>query len=460
MRRTLTLTAILLLLGSVAGLATLQAASTYADPQFKTQWDQGEAITPNFWGPLATAKDGQDEPYKEASPGGKRTVQYFDKGRMELTNGKVTNGLLASEIIKGQIQIGDATFTGQAPPAIPIAGDPDGGGPTYAMLATKASSLLAASTAKTGSVVTATISATGDVTNPSVSATPETTISGFDDTTKHNVPKVFADYREKAGVGAIGYAISEPFRASVKVNRVARDVMVQVFERRALTYTGGNEAAFRVEMGNIGQHYFTWRYGTSTVAAQPTVPTASVPASPVMPSSGAIRIAGTGQTATKAITLPPGVNVLTFTHSGSRNFIVTSYDAKGNSDLLINEIGAFSGKKWLAGGTAYTFDIQADGAWSVSADLIGTQGGSSFSGKGFDVSGTFTPPTAPTAFAFTHTGRRNFIVTLNCDGAYADLIQNEIGQVSGSRIVRFPQGASTCFWEVEADGNWTIKPQA
>jgi len=127
---------------------------------------------------------------------------------------------------------------------------------------------------------------------------------------------------------------------------------------------------------------------------------------------------------------------------------------------IVREQVRRGGKKWLAGGTAYTFDIQADGAWSVSADLIGTQGGSSFSGKGFDVSGTFTPPTAPTAFAFTHTGRRNFIVTLNCDGAYADLIQNEIGQVSGSRIVRFPQGASTCFWEVEADGNWTIKPQA
>src|SRR4051812_8225304 len=100
MRRTLTLAAILLLLISVAGLASLQAASGYADPQFKTQWDQGEAITPNFWGPLASAKDGQQEDYKEAQSG-KRTVQYFDKGRMELTNGKVTNGLLATEIIKG-----------------------------------------------------------------------------------------------------------------------------------------------------------------------------------------------------------------------------------------------------------------------------------------------------------------------------------------------------------------------
>jgi hypothetical protein len=260
MRRTLTLTAIVLLLISVAGMATLQAASTYADPQFKTQWDQGEAITPNFWGPLNTAKDGQQEDYKEA--GGKRLVQYFDKGRMELTNGKVTNGLLATEIIKGQIQTGDATFTPQAPPAIPIAGDPDNPGPTYAGLATKAVSLLAASTSKVGNPVAATVSAAGDVTNPTAAATPETTISAFDDITKHNVPTVFADYRSKAGLQTIGLAISEPFLATVKVAGTQKPVMIQVFERRVLTYTASNPDAFKVEMGNIGQHYYRWRYGT------------------------------------------------------------------------------------------------------------------------------------------------------------------------------------------------------
>src|SRR5215471_2137608 len=91
------------------------AASSFATPQFQQQWEQGEAITPNFWGPLVTARDGQQEPYREAQ-GGQRLVQYFDKGRMELTNGKVTNGLLATEIIKGRIQTGDNTFQPQAPP--------------------------------------------------------------------------------------------------------------------------------------------------------------------------------------------------------------------------------------------------------------------------------------------------------------------------------------------------------
>ena len=36
---------------------------------------------------------------------------------------------------------------------------------------------------------------------------------------------------------------------------------VTVFERRVLTYTPSNPAPFKVEMGNVGQHYLAWRYG-------------------------------------------------------------------------------------------------------------------------------------------------------------------------------------------------------
>jgi hypothetical protein len=35
------------------------AASAFADPAFQSQWRQGEALAPNFWGPLATARDGR-----------------------------------------------------------------------------------------------------------------------------------------------------------------------------------------------------------------------------------------------------------------------------------------------------------------------------------------------------------------------------------------------------------------
>ena len=291
MRRKLTLTATFWLLISLAGMATIQAASSYADPQFEAQWQAGEAITPNFWGPpIASAASTTMEPYG----GAQRTVQYFDKGRMEITNGTVTNGLLATEIIKGKIQTGDNTFQDQAPPNISIAGDASNPAPTYATLSTTAISLLAAGQSKVGSNVTATIDSTsGSVTTGTAAAAPETTISAFDDTTKHNVPKVFADYRDKAGLQTIGYAISEPFRANVKVAGKPTDVMIQVFERRVLTYTASNPDAFKVEMGNIGQHYYQWRYPNGAPAASSgSVPATGIAGSKTVPTTPASSTGG------------------------------------------------------------------------------------------------------------------------------------------------------------------------
>ena len=74
-----------LLLTPALSFLNVEAAGSFASPAFQKQWAAGEAITPNFWGPLPLAHDGQNEPYVEA-PGGSRLVQYFDKARMELTN--------------------------------------------------------------------------------------------------------------------------------------------------------------------------------------------------------------------------------------------------------------------------------------------------------------------------------------------------------------------------------------
>src|SRR5205085_2221786 len=35
---------------------------------------------------------------------------------------------------------------------------------------------------------------------------------------------------------------------------------VQLFERRVLTYNPANPPATQVEMGNVGRHYYNWRY--------------------------------------------------------------------------------------------------------------------------------------------------------------------------------------------------------
>ena len=43
--------------------------------------------------------------------------------------------------------------------------------------------------------------------------------------------------------------------------RTPQWVLVQPFERRVLTYTPSNAAGWHVEMGNVGRHYYSWRYG-------------------------------------------------------------------------------------------------------------------------------------------------------------------------------------------------------
>jgi hypothetical protein len=248
-----------------AACTPLAPGSPFANAAFQTQWQQGEALTPNFWGPPDTPP-GLMESYVEA-PGGQRLVQYFDKGRMELTDpatGTVTNGLLANELINGLLQTGNSAFQQRAAANIPIAGDPDNPGPTYAGLGTTAAALLNAAPAQTGILVTTTVAANGTITPGAATAgSGPTALATYDAATQHNVPTAFSDYRNTVGLLTVGLAKSEPFLTTVKVAGAQKQVMVQVFERRVLTYTADNPPAFRVEMGNIGQHYYQWRYCTS-----------------------------------------------------------------------------------------------------------------------------------------------------------------------------------------------------
>jgi hypothetical protein len=94
----------------------------------------------------------------------------------------------------------------------------------------------------------------------------------------HNIAGPFWDFMQRSGpvwednsmrngkvvewLFAMGYPISEPYWIKSKVGGVERDVLVQAFERRVLTYTPDNPAAFKVEMGNVGSHYHVWRYGS------------------------------------------------------------------------------------------------------------------------------------------------------------------------------------------------------
>jgi len=250
---------LLLCIGLVLVLSVpidVAAAQNFADSRFGSVWHADESRIPDFWGPLSTASDGIQEPYN----GGTRLVQYFDKGRMEVTNGQVTFGLLATQMVTGDIQQGDQSFRHLPPSLGKIAGDADGLGPSYRTIYDNRSQLLAPRDPKPGQEISLLFDKSNTLIVSPNPASPSGPIANgaYDATTQHNVLAAFADYRARAGISAIGLAISEPFAAYFTVGGVERAIAVQIFERRVLTYTEGNPPDFRVEMGNIGRHFFDW----------------------------------------------------------------------------------------------------------------------------------------------------------------------------------------------------------
>ena len=108
-------------------------------------------------------------------------------------------------------------------------------------------------------------------------AWPEARLAHFVPESGHNIPQVFWDYLNASGtiyegrrygsgtlvnwVFTLGYPISEPYWTRIKVGGADRDVLVQPFQRRVLTYSPDNPSGWQVEMGNVGRHYYLWRYG-------------------------------------------------------------------------------------------------------------------------------------------------------------------------------------------------------
>lgn len=103
-------------------------------------------------------------------------------------------------------------------------------------------------------------------------------IAAYDQTTGHNIPAAFVSFRDQVGLASVGLAIAEPFWSNVKVAGKPTDVLIQAFERRVLTYTPINPAAFQVEFGNIGSQYYTWRYSSPSTPATPATPLPTTPA--------------------------------------------------------------------------------------------------------------------------------------------------------------------------------------
>ncbi len=223
------------------------------------------------WGPAMRAMT--REPYQE-SPNGYRSVFYFDKGRMEITdpNGNansqwyVSVGLLVRDLIAGQIQVGKNSFVQSAPANIPATGDMGANplSPTFASLAPIASiggNIDANRTPnRVGQAVTELVKADGTV-EPGAVTNSSVTIAAYDSQIGHNIPKLFEDWLAKQPFPQqylVGHPLTEPFWVDTMVGGKQKRILMQAFERRVLTYTPDNPASWQVEAGNVGLQYRAW----------------------------------------------------------------------------------------------------------------------------------------------------------------------------------------------------------
>ncbi len=245
------------------------ATDQFAAPAIGRVWQAADGAVGHgashswVWGPGAFLTT-----YEPAStPSGNHLVQYFDKGRLEVNDPHadptapwyVTSGLLVKEMVSGQLQTADG-YEQRAPAAIPVAGDD---GPSYAAFA----SLTAPTSDRSGAPLSQQISNDGRVQNILRPPDDSITAAHFDAASGHNIASPFW---QLAAAGdplfapnwlyVLGHPITEPYWASVSINGKPARVLVQLFERRVLTYNPANPAPFQVEFANLGRAYYQWRY--------------------------------------------------------------------------------------------------------------------------------------------------------------------------------------------------------
>lgn len=241
-----------------------------ASDHFDALWERTDSLVVSgieqrswLWG--APIGDLVEEP-SESSETGKRYLQLYDKGLMEINHPYsqidsgwyITPGRLAAELIEDRAQI-------------PVAGDIDGHGPLYAHLATAEWMPV-----QQGEPVSRWLSSGGQFVSRESMAGYGITAGQTSSTTGMATASVFEAYLWQTGpvvesgavldgllfnppVFAAGYPITEPFWVTVPENGVFVDILIQCFERRCLTYTPSHAPAWQIEMSNIGLHYDLWR---------------------------------------------------------------------------------------------------------------------------------------------------------------------------------------------------------
>jgi hypothetical protein len=284
---------------SVALIMTMTAlgagAQSGLDPAMVALWERTDLPVADLtvsrswlWGPRANHI--LFEPYAgDSLDDGQRLVAYFDKSRMEINDPDgdpssvwyVTNGLLALELVTGRMQLGDDEFEPAIPPEINVVGDQGAISPTYSAVGDNLDQAPHAEGELIDSKYdwfAAGPGFTGKIAWVIVDQSTDEEILAYDvraahyvAETNHTIAAPFWEFMNASGTVyengqyVEGPLFQNPFQATGYPITEANwapggNILFQCFERRCLTYTPENPKGWQVEAGNVGQHYYAWRY--------------------------------------------------------------------------------------------------------------------------------------------------------------------------------------------------------
>ncbi len=250
---------------------TAQApADGFADPTLQAVWQRDTTRGASVWGagPFYTS-------YEPAggTPAGNHLVQYFDGGRLEVNDpaadrqaaGFITGGRLVAELVASRIRTGREPGDQEARPPTtqPIVGD---SGPDSAPAYPAFASLMNAPAPgdHNGAVIDHRLNADGSVTQIGGQAAAFM-LGHYEPGTRHNIAAVFWRFVQDGGTGpaarwvtTLGLPLAEPVWVQAQVGGAQRDVLVQLFERRVLTFDPAGTGAVALTL--VGRHYWAWRY--------------------------------------------------------------------------------------------------------------------------------------------------------------------------------------------------------
>jgi len=248
---------------------------------------------------------------------------------------RVTTGLLVSEMVLGRIQTGDRQFLGMAPSTQTVAGDPGvPGNPRYLDF-TRLSAIQTNN--RSGQAVTEQFAPGRGVTQAVDHSVRDVF---FVPETGHNIPDVFLNYLTASGpildatgkvttaplfdwVYVMGYPITEPYWVSLTISGKQYTALLQLYQRRVLTYVPDFPQGWQVQMGNTGQHYYNWRY-PSGFSGGVTSPAPVATPAPVVPATGSF----------------VGISGDSFTYHGA------NVDLKGTNYWTSTQPFAYTWAKW------------------------------------------------------------------------------------------------------------------